>query len=30
MKITIIAAVFTGMLTAALFTAIAHAEIEHP
>ena len=30
MKRKIIAAVFTGMLTAALFPAIAHAEIENP
>ena len=30
MKRKIIAAIFTGMLTAALFPAIAHAEIENP
>lgn len=30
MKRKIIAAVFTGMLTVALFPAIAHAEIENP
>ena len=30
MKRRIIAAVFTGMLTVALFPAIAHAEIENP
>ena len=30
MKRKIIAAIFTGMLTVALFPAIAHAEIENP